>query len=146
MAVAKPSAMIAAVSGPHPDLAFDWAVANKDKVNLATAGLGAVSQLCGLMLQQAIGVTMTEVPFQGTAPAMNDLLGGQIETRDHVGLVLGFGQARAQRCIVHADGASSEPNRKGDRDQEQAVREARRHAAQRGARRESRRRSPRRRG
>ncbi|MDB5899050.1 MAG: hypothetical protein JWP41_2652 [Ramlibacter sp.] len=53
--------------------------ANKDKVNLATAGLGAVSQLCGMMFQRAIGVNLTEVPFQGTAPAMNALLGGQVD-------------------------------------------------------------------
>jgi tripartite-type tricarboxylate transporter receptor subunit TctC len=53
--------------------------ANKDKINLATAGLGAVSQLCGMMLQRAIGVQLTEVPFQGTAPAMNALLGGQVD-------------------------------------------------------------------
>lgn len=53
--------------------------ANKEKVNLATAGLGAVSQLCGLMFQRALGVTLTEVPFQGTAPAMNALLGGQVD-------------------------------------------------------------------
>lgn len=53
--------------------------ANKDKVNLATAGLGAVSQLCGLMFQKALGVNLTEVPFQGTAPAMNALLGGQVD-------------------------------------------------------------------
>jgi tripartite-type tricarboxylate transporter receptor subunit TctC len=53
--------------------------ANRAKVNLATAGLGAVSQLCGLMFQRAIGVQLTEVPFQGTAPAMNALLGGQVD-------------------------------------------------------------------
>jgi tripartite-type tricarboxylate transporter receptor subunit TctC len=53
--------------------------ANHEKVNLATAGLGAVSQLCGMMFQRAIGVQLTEVPFQGTAPAMNALLGGQVD-------------------------------------------------------------------
>ncbi|HEX7890025.1 MAG TPA: tripartite tricarboxylate transporter substrate-binding protein [Ramlibacter sp.] len=53
--------------------------ANKEKINLATAGLGAVSQLCGMMFQRAIGVTLTEVPFQGTGPAMNALLGGQVD-------------------------------------------------------------------
>lgn len=52
---------------------------NQDKVNLATAGLGAVSQLCGMMLQRALGVKLTEVPFQGTGPAMNALLGGQVD-------------------------------------------------------------------
>jgi tripartite-type tricarboxylate transporter receptor subunit TctC len=53
--------------------------ANKDKINLANAGIGAVSQLCGMMFQRAIGVQVTEVPFQGTAPAMNALLGGQVD-------------------------------------------------------------------
>ena len=53
--------------------------ANEAKINLANAGLGAVSQLCGMMFQRAIGVQVTEVPFQGTAPAMNALLGGQVD-------------------------------------------------------------------
>jgi tripartite-type tricarboxylate transporter receptor subunit TctC len=53
--------------------------ANKDKINLANAGLGAVSHLCGMLLQQAIGVELTTVPFQGTAPALTALLGGQVD-------------------------------------------------------------------
>ena len=53
--------------------------ANKEKINLANAGLGAVSHLCGMMVQQAIGVELTTVPFQGTAPAMTALLGGQVD-------------------------------------------------------------------
>jgi tripartite-type tricarboxylate transporter receptor subunit TctC len=53
--------------------------ANQAKINLANAGLGAVSQLCGLMFERAIGVKLTAVPFQGTAPAMNALLGGQVD-------------------------------------------------------------------
>jgi hypothetical protein len=53
--------------------------ANQSKINLANAGLGAVSQLCGLMLEQALGAKFTAVPFQGTAPAMNALLGGQVD-------------------------------------------------------------------
>ena len=53
--------------------------ANQAKINLANAGLGAVSQLCGLMFERATGVKLTAVPFQGTAPAMNALLGGQVD-------------------------------------------------------------------
>jgi tripartite-type tricarboxylate transporter receptor subunit TctC len=53
--------------------------ANHSKINLANAGLGAVSQLCGLMLERALGVKLTTVPFQGTAPAMVALLGGQVD-------------------------------------------------------------------
>lgn len=53
--------------------------ANRDKVTLANAGLGAVSHLCGLLFQSAIGVDMTTVPYKGTGPAMTDLLGGQVD-------------------------------------------------------------------
>ncbi len=53
--------------------------ANKDKVTQAHAGLGAVSQLCGMLFQQAIGTDVTTVPYKGTAPAMTDLLGGQVD-------------------------------------------------------------------
>lgn len=53
--------------------------ANKDKINLANAGLGAVSHLCGMLFQQAVGVELTTVPFQGTGPAMTALLGGQVD-------------------------------------------------------------------
>jgi len=53
--------------------------ANKDKVSLANAGLGAVSHLCGLLFMSQIGVDLTTVPYKGTGPAMNDLLGGQVD-------------------------------------------------------------------
>jgi tripartite-type tricarboxylate transporter receptor subunit TctC len=56
-----------------------WIDANKGQINLATAGLGAASHLCGLLFQQAMGVDMTTVPYKGTAPAMTDLLGGQVD-------------------------------------------------------------------
>ena len=53
--------------------------ANKEKVSLANAGLGAVSHLCGMLFQSAIGVDLTTVPYKGTGPAMNDLMGGQVD-------------------------------------------------------------------
>jgi len=56
-----------------------WIEQNKGKINLANAGLGAASHLCGLMFQSAIKVDMTTVPYKGTAPAMNDLMGGQVD-------------------------------------------------------------------
>jgi tripartite-type tricarboxylate transporter receptor subunit TctC len=56
-----------------------WLEANKGKINLANAGLGAASHLCGLLFQQALKLDMTTVPYKGTAPAMNDLLGGQVD-------------------------------------------------------------------
>ena len=56
-----------------------WMEAGKGQINLANAGLGAASHLCGLMLQSALKVNMQTVPYKGTAPAMNDLLGGQVD-------------------------------------------------------------------
>ena len=53
--------------------------ANAAKLNLAHAGLGAVSQLCGMLFQSMLGANLTTVPYQGTAPALNALLGGQVD-------------------------------------------------------------------
>ncbi|SDP82594.1 Tripartite-type tricarboxylate transporter, receptor component TctC [Rhodoferax sp. OV413] len=52
---------------------------NKEKVTIANAGPGAVSQLCGLLLEHQMGVTLTQVPYKGSAPALNDLMGGQVD-------------------------------------------------------------------
>jgi tripartite-type tricarboxylate transporter receptor subunit TctC len=57
----------------------DYAKQNKDKVTLANAGLGAASHLCGLLFQQAIATELTTVPYKGTAPAITDLIGGQVD-------------------------------------------------------------------
>jgi len=56
-----------------------WMNANKGKVNLANAGLGAASHLCGLMFMDALKFDMTTVPYKGTGPAMTDLIGGQVD-------------------------------------------------------------------
>jgi len=56
-----------------------WIGANKGKINLGNAGIGSASHLCGLLFQNAIQVDMTTVPYKGTAPAMTDLIGGQID-------------------------------------------------------------------
>jgi tripartite-type tricarboxylate transporter receptor subunit TctC len=56
-----------------------WLRANAAKVNLANAGLGSASHLCGLLLQSALKLELTTVSYKGTAPAMNDLLGGQVD-------------------------------------------------------------------
>jgi tripartite-type tricarboxylate transporter receptor subunit TctC len=56
-----------------------WLNDNKGKINLANAGLGSASHLCGLMFQSSVKIDMTTVPYKGTAPAMNDILGGQVD-------------------------------------------------------------------
>jgi tripartite-type tricarboxylate transporter receptor subunit TctC len=56
-----------------------WMEANKGKINLANAGLGAASHLCGLLFQSTLKINMQTVPYKGTGPAMTDLLGGQVD-------------------------------------------------------------------
>ena len=57
----------------------DYVKKNQDKVSLANAGIGAVSQLCGMLLMHQLGVNLTTVPYKGAGPAMNDLMGGQVD-------------------------------------------------------------------
>ncbi len=53
--------------------------ANKDKVSYANAGIGAASHLCGMLFMSAIQTDVLTVPYKGTGPAMNDLVGGQVD-------------------------------------------------------------------
>jgi tripartite-type tricarboxylate transporter receptor subunit TctC len=53
--------------------------ANKDKVNLANAGVGSASHLAGMLFMSALQIDLTTIPYKGTGPAMNDLLGGQVD-------------------------------------------------------------------
>jgi tripartite-type tricarboxylate transporter receptor subunit TctC len=87
--------------------------ANASKINLANAGLGAVSHLCGMLFQRAIDTELTTVPFQGTAPALNALLGGQVDllcdqstnTTQHIkaGTVKFYGVTTKQRIKALPD-------------------------------------------
>ena len=56
-----------------------WITQNKGKINLGNAGLGTASHLCGMLFQSALQIDMTPVPYKGTAPAITDLIGGQID-------------------------------------------------------------------
>jgi tripartite-type tricarboxylate transporter receptor subunit TctC len=76
-----PMTLIAKKDFPPKDLKdfIAYVKANKDKVTLANAGLGAASHLCGMLFMSAIQTNFTTVPYEGTGPAMNDLLGGQVD-------------------------------------------------------------------
>jgi tripartite-type tricarboxylate transporter receptor subunit TctC len=56
-----------------------YVAANKNKISFANAGLGSASHLCGLLYMSSIKVDLTTVPYKGTAPAMTDLIGGQVD-------------------------------------------------------------------
>jgi tripartite-type tricarboxylate transporter receptor subunit TctC len=73
--------LVARKDFPAKDLKelVSYVKANKEKVNLANAGLGAASHLCGMLFMSAIQTDFTTIPYKGTGPAMNDLLGGQVD-------------------------------------------------------------------
>lgn len=56
-----------------------YAKANPDKLNAGHAGLGSVSYIGCLLLQSAIGIKPTMIPFTGTAPVLNAMLAGQVD-------------------------------------------------------------------
>ncbi len=76
-----PMTLVAKRDFPPKDLKelIAYVKANKDRVNYANAGLGAASHLCGMLFMSAIQTEVTTVPYGGTGPAMNDLLGGQVD-------------------------------------------------------------------
>ena len=73
--------LVAKKDFPPKDLKelITYVKANKDKVNLANAGVGSASHLAGLLFMTEIETVLTTIPYKGTGPAMNDLLGGQVD-------------------------------------------------------------------
>jgi len=70
----------------HPDLPFKslddliaFAKANPKKLNFGSAGVGSSTHMVGELFQQAAGIELTHVPYRGSAAAMTDLMGGQID-------------------------------------------------------------------
>ena len=80
------------------------------KTTIAHGGIGSNSHLCILLLQEALGIKMTQIAYQGTGPAMNDLVGGQTDLlfdqstnavpQVDAGTVKGFAVTSAQRLAV----------------------------------------------
>ena len=56
-----------------------WIRDNRDRVTMAHAGVGSGSHLCNMLIQSALGVKVTEVAYRGTGPALNDVVGGQVD-------------------------------------------------------------------
>jgi tripartite-type tricarboxylate transporter receptor subunit TctC len=81
MVVDTPMTLIARSDFPAKDLNefIAYVKANKTKMNLANAGLGSASHLCGLLFQSTIQADVTTVPFKGTADALNAILAKQVD-------------------------------------------------------------------
>lgn len=58
---------------------ISYARANGDKVTIGDGGIGGPTNLCALLFMSAIGTKFTIISYKGSAPAMNDVMGGQID-------------------------------------------------------------------
>ena len=91
-----------------------YAKANPEKLNVGHAGLGSVSYIGCLLLHSAIGIKPTMIPFTGTAPVLNAMLGGQVDYEcDPVLGTLGQVQAGnvkalAVACLLYTSDAADE--------------------------------------
>ena len=56
-----------------------WVKTNQDKVNVGTAGAGSSTHIAGIYFQNEVGAKLAFIPYKGTGPAMQDLIGGQID-------------------------------------------------------------------
>jgi tripartite-type tricarboxylate transporter receptor subunit TctC len=67
-------------TSPHKNLGdmVAWLKANPKQANFGTSAAGSLLHFLGLMFGQSIGVPMTHVPYQGGAPLVTDLIGGQV--------------------------------------------------------------------
>ena len=86
------SGFIAAVPASHPANNLQefvaWARANADKANYASGGSGSITHLNGELLNQAAATKLVHVPYKGSAPAVQDLIGGQTHLMVDVAAVL----------------------------------------------------------
>jgi len=76
-----PMMLIAKKATPSASFAefLTYAKANRAKLTYANAGIGSASYLCGVLFMSTIQADFTMVPYKGTGPAMNDLVGGQTD-------------------------------------------------------------------
>jgi tripartite-type tricarboxylate transporter receptor subunit TctC len=81
LVVDVPMTLIARSDFPADNFAdfLKYVKANSTKLNLANAGIGAASHLCGLLFMSAIETDLTTVPFKGTADVLNALLAKQVD-------------------------------------------------------------------
>jgi tripartite-type tricarboxylate transporter receptor subunit TctC len=96
-----PMVMVARTSLPANDLQefIAYAKANQAKMQYGSAGTGAPTHLSCALLNAAIGVNITHVPYRGSAPALQDLIAGRID----------YHCLNAAAAIPHIEGRTAKP-------------------------------------
>ncbi len=73
----------------------------RDRVNLANAGLGSASQLCGTLLQASLGIAVTAVSFSGSGPVYPEMIGGRLDIYcDQTTSAIPFVQSRSVKALA----------------------------------------------
>jgi tripartite-type tricarboxylate transporter receptor subunit TctC len=78
-----------------------YAKTHQDNMKYGTAGVGSGVHICGILLNQALGTNITMVPYRGTAPAMQDMIGGRIDAlAEQISTALPQIQGKAVKAIA----------------------------------------------
>lgn len=78
-----------------------YAKAHQDSMKYGTPGVGSGGHICAILLDQALGTKITQVPYRGTAPAMQDLVGGRIDAfAEQISTALPQIQAKAVKAMA----------------------------------------------
>jgi len=76
-----PHVLVASAQSPFASVkdVVDYAKANPGKLAYSSSGRGGTAHFAGAMFEEATGVALTHVPYKGAAPAVQDLIGGQVQ-------------------------------------------------------------------
>ena len=86
-----------------------YAKANPGKINMASGGIGTTAHVAGELFKMMTGVDMRHVPYRGSAPALIDLLGGQVQVMfDLMSTSIEYIRAGKLRALAVTTAARSE--------------------------------------
>jgi tripartite-type tricarboxylate transporter receptor subunit TctC len=105
-----PSVMVVNPAVPATSVAefVSYAKANPGKLNMGTPGVGSTGHLAGELFKATAGVDLVHIPYRGAAPAMTDLIGGQVQVMfDSMVTVLPHVQGGRVRALAVTSAARS---------------------------------------
>ena len=93
-----PMVLLVPQASPHKTAAdlIAFAKKNPGKINFGNAGAGSTSHLIAALFESKAGIDVVSVPYKGAAPALNDLMGGQVDAMfDQTNTALAAGPGRS---------------------------------------------------
>lgn len=78
-----PLVLVVSANGPHANMSSLIAAGKKGSLSFASSGNGTLAHLVGELWKRKAGLDMQHIPYRGAAPAMTDLIGGQVDLFSH---------------------------------------------------------------